>query len=167
MSTFDAEIRKMSGVVIILKGPEIRIPGPYSLFFHLTTRTDFPQAVKIAVGVDSSRFLAHADAYLGRMSFLEVDALAAMFCFDIDEADMMRLGHRMRLLSDLNLQLLVITLCDNRQMVLGLAFCGVRLEFFHHVSTTLRHRASIDHLDDDVSAMFALIESRFHKHSFV
>ena len=96
------------------------------------------------------------------MPFLEVDALAAMLCLDIDEADVMCLGHRVRLLSDLDLQLLVVALNYDWQVVLVLAFRGVRTEFLHLFTTAYWHWASIDHLGDEVATGVALIKFRFH-----
>ena len=98
------------------------------------------------------------------MTFLEVDALATMLCLDIDEADVMCLGHRVWLLTDLDLQLLVITLHYDRQMILILALRSVRLKLLHLFSAAYWHWAAINHLDNEVAAGVALIKFRFHTH---
>ena len=118
--------------------------------------------MQIAVGVDGCRLFAHAERDFGWLAFLEVDALTAMFGLYINKTDVVSFGHRVWLLADLDLHLLVVAFYHYWQVILVLAFRGVRAELLHLFSAAYWHWASILHLDNEVAAGVALIKFRFH-----
>ena len=121
-----------------------------------------PQAVDVAVGIDGRRLVADVERGSGFITRLEIMDLAAMLRLEIDELDVMLVGHRMGRLSDLDGDGAVLAACDGRNVILGLAIGGASFEPFHRLAAAMRSHLCSAQFEHDVAADGATIEDCLH-----
>lgn len=121
-----------------------------------------PKPVQIAVGIDGFWTFVHADAYLGRLTGLHLHDAAARGGLDVDEADVMFLGHGVRLFAHADFERTAIKVYYHGQVKLHLALGCVWDEFLHLFAAADGHLPAIHELDDHVATHLAMIEFGFH-----
>lgn len=121
-----------------------------------------PKGVEVAIGIDGGRLVGNVERSRSFGSRLEVLDLAAMLGLEVDELDVVLLGHRVWRLPDADSQRAILAAFDGWYMVLGLAVGNAGLESFHWASATMRSYFGSTHLEHDVAADRATEEDSLH-----
>lgn len=121
--------------------------------------------MQVAIFIYGYRF-ARACAYLCFRLVRQIDPYASVFIFHIDECDVMLREHRVSDASDFDLDPAVVDACYDRYMLFVACIHSVRDELLHLFSAAHNRNLGINHLDDDVAAMAALVEFHCHNNLF-
>ena len=130
----------------------LRLRFPVSL--PISLEIDFPETVKVAVLIDGNRF-AIASTYLRLWNILKINADATIFCFHINETDMMLRSHRMRYAAHLHLNRTSIQECHLRNMLLITCIHRVRNQLLHSFTAAHHRNPRVHNLDNHIAAMTA------------
>ena len=103
---------------------------------------------------------ADADNSFGPI--LQIDAYATVLGLNVDEGDVVLLGHRVRHATYLNLDLAIIQMLNHRDVLLAATVRGVGHKLLHRLAAAYHINTRIHHLLDHIAAMAALIKLCCH-----
>lgn len=166
------------------------VPGLFAavlVAFVVLAYLHLPEAVEVAVFVDSGDPVLAAAEFSAGLPYLllfvhfhaalllargEVAQLSAAFGFQPDEADVMQLGHRVRVASDAHSYCAVVETLDSRNVlfcqacVLSTHIVGwihsFRFELGHFLTAAVRNRTAVLDLHDNVAANRAFVKYSSH-----
>lgn len=118
--------------------------------------------MQVAILVDRNRLIgADADDSLGLVGQIYADT--TLLGLDIDEADVVLGGHRMRYAAHLNLDMTIIHASYHRNMLLVACIDGIWHKFLHLLATANHRDLRVHHFLNYIATMRAKI--KFHSHT--
>lgn len=116
----------------------------------------------VAIRIDRAYLSTDEEIGCGRLCRLQIPDLPFLPEGHQDEADVMLGCHGVGRTAHLDLQGLVVQTCEVGDVTLHTGLCGVRLQFLHLSAAAEWCDAAVGHFDDDVTAMVAFEEFKFH-----
>ena len=124
----------------------------------------FPQAVEVAISIDSYCFIvSQEEGDMGFITGLQNLTLTTVFGLDIDPLDEMLRKHRMIYRTHIDMDCTIFN-SNSRQMLFATGFYGVRLKSLHFLTTTHHGNTCVVNHTNQIAAMTADI--KFYVHSY-
>ena len=121
-----------------------------------------PQAMEVAVGIDGDGAAVETKTYLGRSLLREKSHSEAAARLEAHEADVVSVGHGVRLRTDADLQRMARGEGYDGQVLLVASVGGVGFELLHLVAAAVGNDSAGDSGNEQVAAGVAIKEMFFH-----